>query len=83
MSHSRKRAGHPVPVHPASKPTHAPVKQRANGSMLFAFLFGAFGLLIALFAANAHPAALVAGALAGAAIGYYIGRNMEKEMAKK
>jgi uncharacterized membrane protein YfcA len=83
MSHSRKRAGHPVPVPPAQKTDRIPAKQRTNGSVLFAFLFGAFGLLIALFAADGGAVALVAGALAGAAIGYFIGKHMEKEVAKK
>jgi hydrogenase/urease accessory protein HupE len=40
-----------------------------------------FGLLVAFFAAGDNYTVLIVGAILGAAIGYVIGKNMEKEAA--
>lgn len=75
MPQSRKRHGH----HEYRKPSDIPAKQRTKGRITWAILFGVFGLLISFFAAGSNYIALVIGAFLGAAIGYVIGRNMEKE----
>lgn len=78
MPSSRKRSGHHY-----QKPAEIPARQRTNGRAIFAVLFGAFGAIIALFATDANFAALIIGALCGAFVGYFIGKNMEREAGSK
>ena len=54
----------------------------AKGTVVWAVLFGVFGLLIAFFAAGANYIALALGLLGGAAIGYLVGKRMEAEARK-
>jgi hypothetical protein len=79
MPQSRKRHGH----HAYQKPADIPAKQRTKGRITWAILFGVFGLLVVLFAAGDNYIILVLGALFGAAIGYMIGKNMEKGAMEK
>jgi lipopolysaccharide export LptBFGC system permease protein LptF len=78
MPQSRKRHGH----HEYRKPSDIPSRQRTKGRITWAILFAVFGLLVAFFAAGDNYTVLIAGAILGAAIGYVIGKNMEKEAAQ-
>ena len=74
MPQSRKRKNHPY-----RKPSDIPAKQRTKGRTTMAILFGTFGIIISLFATDSkNYLAMVIGAIAGAALGYYIGKRMEK-----
>lgn len=75
MPQSRKRPGH----HEYRKPSAIPAKQRTKGRIVLAILFAVFGLLVGFFASSGNYIALVVGALAGAVIGYIVGKNMEKD----
>jgi hypothetical protein len=77
MPQSRKRPGH----HEHRKPADIPATQRTRGRIIWAILFAIFGGLIALFAAPANYYVLVLGLAIGSAIGYTIGKNMEKQTA--
>jgi len=77
MPQSRKRPGHQY-----HKPSDVPAKQRTKGTVVWAVLFGVFGLLIAFFAAGSNYIALAAGLIAGAAIGYVVGKRMETDARK-
>jgi uncharacterized membrane protein YfcA len=77
QSHKRKDVQH----HHST--TNIPVKQRTTGHTFWAILCAVFGLLIALFAAGTNYIALLIGALAGGAIGYFIGTKMEEDVSKK
>jgi hypothetical protein len=74
MSQSRKRHGHHY-----HKEAAVPAKQRVKGRVLWAILFGVFGLLIAWFAAGSNYIGLVTGTAVGALIGYVIGKKMEQD----
>jgi hypothetical protein len=78
MPESRQRPGH----HPHQKPADIPSSQRAKGRVLWALLFGAFGLLFAFFASGSYVA-MAAGAVLGAVIGFYAGKSMEKEASHR
>lgn len=73
MPQSRKRHGHRY-----QKPSAIPSRQRAKGRIIWAILFGVFGLVLSFFAAGDSYIVLIIGAVAGAFIGYVIGRNMEQ-----
>ena len=78
MPESRQRPGH----HPHQKPADIPSSQRAKGRVLWALLFGAFGLLFAFFASGSY-AAMAAGTALGAVIGFFAGKSMEKEASHR
>jgi hypothetical protein len=73
MPQSRKRPGHRY-----EKPADIPASQRTKGRIVWALLFAVFGFLITFFASNNYIVPTV-GAIAGAVIGYYTGKAMEKE----
>ena len=73
MPQSRKRHGHHY-----QKPAHTVSKQRTKGRVIWAILFAVFGFVIALFASDENIVALIIGALIGAAVGYFVGKNMEQ-----
>ena len=75
MPESRKRSGH----HEFQKPADIPAKQRTKGRVIWAILMGVFGLLMAFFAAGANYIIVAAAGIVAAAIGYVIGKKMEKE----
>ncbi|HEY9363586.1 MAG TPA: glycine zipper domain-containing protein [Chitinophagaceae bacterium] len=78
MPQSRKRKGHPY-----KKPADIPAKQRVKGRTIWALLLAAFGLIIGFFATDLNYTVMIIGAMAGATIGYFIGKKMEQEMAGK
>ncbi len=78
MPESRKRPGH----HEFKKKSAIPAKQRVRGRVVLAVLFGAFGLLIALFNSGNYLAWVTVAILAST-LGYFVGKNMEKDAGKK
>jgi hypothetical protein len=74
MPQSRKRQGH----HPYKKTSNIPSSQRTSGHLTWAILFAIFAVLICFFAFSSNWIILLVGAIIGAAIGYVVGRNMEK-----
>lgn len=74
MPESRKRKGHPF-----RKTADVPASQRIKGTTIWALLLAAFALLIAYFAAGLNYIILIIAAIAGAALGYVIGKKMEKD----
>jgi hypothetical protein len=74
MPESRKRPGH----HEYKKPGAIPAKQRVKGRTVLMLLFAVFGLLIALFSAFDNYIAWAVGTVVGGAIGYIVGKKMEK-----
>lgn len=74
MAENKKPHGEPFPKH-ADVPYH----QRIKGKIMWAILFGIFGLLISYFAAGPKYMILTAGTLVAAIIGYFIGKKMEKK----
>ena len=78
MPQSRNRPGHPH-----QKEAAIPAKQRVKGRVLWAILFGVFGVLIALFAAGSNYIILSVVAVVSAAIGYIVGKTMERDAANK
>lgn len=77
MPQSRNRPGH---LH--QKEAAVPSSQRVKGRIIWALLFAVFAGLIALFAAGDNYVALAVAVVAGAAIGYVAGKNMEKDAKK-
>ena len=75
MPESKKRPGHPY-----QKPADIPARQRVKGKVMWAILFGVFGLLIAYFAAGAIYIVLILATLVAGIIGYFIGKKMEKKV---
>jgi hypothetical protein len=78
MPESRNRPGH----HFQNK-SAIPSKQRTKGRVIWAILFGVFGLLIALFSVGPNYVVLAVIAVAGAVLGYIIGKNMEQDATHK
>lgn len=78
MPRSRKRTGHRY-----QKPSDIPSSQRTKGRIIWSILFAVFGLVIAFFASDNNTVALVIGAIVGAAVGYFIGKNMEGAASQK
>jgi hypothetical protein len=74
MPESRKRPGHPY-----QKPADIPARQRVKGKIMWALLFGVFGLLISYFAAGSNYKILIVATLVAGAIGYFMGMKMEKK----
>jgi hypothetical protein len=79
MPQSRKRAGH----HPHHEPSAIPAKQRTKGRTIWAILLGIFALVIAFFAAGDNYYIMIIAAIAGAIIGYVIGKSMEADASHK
>lgn len=75
MPQSRKRPGH----HEHHEPSAIPARQRTKGRITWAILFAVFGAGVAFFATSDNYIIPILGAIVGAAIGYTIGKNMEKE----
>lgn len=74
MPRSRKRPGHHY-----QKPADIPARQRTRGKIVWAILFGVFGLVIAFFASDNSYVAMVIGAIIGSAVGYVVGKNVDQE----
>ena len=75
MPQSRKRPGH----HEHRPSSALSTKQRGKGKFIWAILFGVFGLLIAMFATTGNYTIWIIGAIIGGALGFMIGKNLEKE----
>ena len=75
MPESRKRHGH----HDIKKPPDIPPRQRIKGRMIWAILFGVFGLLIAIFAVGTNYIPMTFGLILGVGVGYVVGKRMEKD----
>jgi len=75
MPESKKRPGHPY-----QKPADIPARQRVKGKIMWAILFGVFGLLIAYFAAGVNYIVLIVATLVAGIIGFIIGKKMEKKV---
>lgn len=78
MPQSRKRKGHPF-----QKRSDIPSGQRTKGRTLWAILIGVFSLLIALFAVGLNYFVLTTVLIAGALVGYLIGKSMEQQSRQK
>ena len=74
MPESRKRSGHPY-----KRKADIPTKQRVKGRVIWAILFGVFGLLIALFAVGSNYVVLITATIISALIGYVVGHKMEND----
>lgn len=74
MPESRNRPGHHY-----QKPADVPSSQRVRGRVIWAILFAIFGLGIAYFAVGSNWIVLTLAAVAGAIIGYFAGKSMEKD----
>jgi hypothetical protein len=82
MPQSKKRQhhhGHPAHSQPVSHGTKKHTKLLAASIVFFALI----GLGIAFFAAGTDVIWLLLGAVAGAAIGYWVGGQAEKALLKK
>lgn len=77
MPQSRNRPGHVY-----QKKSDVPSSQRAKGRVLWAILLGVFAVLIALFAVGSNFPILLVAAVAGAVLGYGVGKNMERDAKK-
>ncbi len=75
MPQSRKRHGH----HPYKQAADIPKGQRVKGRVLVAVLGAVFALLITYFGVGDNYVFLLIAAVLGAAIGYAVGKAMEKE----
>ena len=78
MPESRNRPGHQF-----QKKSDIPSKQRTKGRVIWAILFAVFGSLIALFSAEPDFVILSIIAIASAALGYVVGKNMEQDATHK
>ena len=78
MPHSRKRKGHHH--HTDQQQFSSGTKQKTSGHLLWSVLIAVFAVLVGLLAAGPNVLVLVICALAGAGLGYAIGRSMEKTL---
>lgn len=78
MAQSRNRPGHPY-----KKPADIPASQRTKGTVTWAILFGIFGILIAFFIVGNDAPGLAIGTAIGVILGYLVGKQMERDAAKK
>ena len=76
MPESRNRPGH----HPQQKESAVPASQRVKGRVIWAVLLAVFAGLVALFAAGENFIVLALAVVAGAIIGYILGKKMEKDV---
>ena len=77
MPERRKRPGHRY-----QQPADIPANERVKAKILWAILFGVFGLLIAYFAVGTNYIILIVATVVAAIIGYFIGKRMEKKIDK-
>lgn len=78
MAENKKRPGHPY-----RKRADIPASQRTKGRVVWALLIAVFAVLITFFNTGDNWIALAVAGLVGAALGYYIGKTMEKEASHK
>jgi len=75
MPHSRKRKGH---HHHHQEGMSTAPKQKTSGHLIWSVLIAVFAVVIGFFAAGTNILVLLLCAAAGAVLGYFIGKNMEK-----
>lgn len=78
MPNSKKRKGH-HPHHPQGHLSTAP-KQKTSGHLILSVLIGLFAVLIGWMAAGDNWIVLAVCAVAGAVIGYFVGKSMERTL---
>jgi len=64
--------------HDPARQTNAGKKARRNPVIIMVVFVGILGVMVALLSAGADPVWLLAGALGGAVIGYFIGKRMSR-----
>ena len=80
MPRSKTRKHH----HEFHPPANAVKSKKSRSAVLVSLIFfGLIGVGIAFFAAGSNPIWLIVGAVAGAAGGYYFGRQLDKSFSKK
>ena len=80
MPRSKTRKHH----HEFHPPANAVKSKKSKSAVLVSLIFfGLIGVGIAFFAAGSNPLWLIIGAVAGAAGGYYFGRQLDKSFSKK
>jgi hypothetical protein len=72
--HKHQRHHPNDPVHQ----THTGKSARRNPVIIMVVFVGILGIILALISAGADPVWLLAGALGGALIGYFIGKRMSR-----
>jgi uncharacterized membrane protein YfcA len=77
MPESRKRPGHHF-----QKPSAIPARQRTKATTICALLFAVFAGIISFFADGGWLILAIC-IIAGAAIGYAVGKSMERDAASK
>lgn len=77
MPNSRKRKGHHQ-HHQDEMRTAS--KQKTSGHLIWSLLIAIFAMVIGWFAAGTNIVVLVICGVAGAVLGYLIGKNMEKAL---
>ncbi|MBI1343080.1 MAG: hypothetical protein GC171_09115 [Terrimonas sp.] len=75
MPNSRKRKGH---HHHQQQGLSTAPKQKLSGHLIWSVLMAVFAVIIGLMAAGTNIIVLVICAVVGAALGYAIGKSMEK-----
>jgi hypothetical protein len=75
MPQSRKRAGN----HPYKQQADIPASQRVKGRIMWAILCAIFAFLFAYFGAGENYLVLSLATIAGAVIGFFIGKAMEQD----
>jgi len=73
MAQKRKHHHHATPKH-----IDIPKTQRTKGRIIWAILFGVFGVVLTFFAAGDNWIVLVIAAIVAGVIGYVVGKNMEQ-----
>ena len=79
MPQSRKRSGH----HEHHNPSAVPAKQRTSGRVIWAILLAVFAFVMSYFAAGDNYILLAIATIAGALLGYFIGKSMEQDARHK
>lgn len=90
MPESRNRPKHHHHQH-SHRPPHPPMpvhhntlaKTRKSAAFVVSILAAVLGLAVAFFTQGADAFWLITGTLAGAIIGYLVGRNMDKSIQKE
>jgi hypothetical protein len=77
MPESRNRPGHKF-----QKPSAIPASQRTKATTICALLFTLFAAIIAFFFSDSYAVVALAAGV-GAAIGYGVGKAMEKDASGK
>lgn len=81
MPESRNRHKHHQQQHLQSP--HAPAKSKRSAALVLAIVAAILGLAVAYFTQGTDVVWMIAGAAAGAVIGYLVGHNMDKAIENK